>query len=307
MFAGSYHRKLWYTSCFGGYCSQIQAERKKWEKWERADGWLESAWGERADLGTRRRETGSQARPNSAAPGALADVMRPQGHCNPDHMERDLNIVVHVQHYENTDTRAPINNLHTTQMNNAVPTSPLLQQMGHPHSYPNLGQISNPYEQQPPGKELNKYASLKAVGNSDGDWAVATLTLKSPKADKVNDDFYSKRRHLAELAAKGNLPLHPVRVEDEPRAFSPEHGPAKQNGQKSRANKMPPHPLAYNSTTNFKGWEPSEQSLRRQAYSNKGKLGMAETGSSDPLGTRTQHYPPTQPYFITNSKTEVTV
>lgn len=49
-------------------------------------------------------------------------------------------------------------------MNNAVPTSPLLQQMGHPHSYPSLGQISNPYEQQPPGKELNKYASLKAVG-----------------------------------------------------------------------------------------------------------------------------------------------
>ncbi|DAA15497.1 TPA: hypothetical protein LOC100139490 [Bos taurus] len=97
---------------------------------------------------------------------ALADVMRPQGHCNTDHMERDLNIVVHVQHYENMDTRTPINNLHTTQMNNAVPTSPLLQQMGHPHSYPSLGQISNPYEQQPPGKELNKYASLKAVGPS---------------------------------------------------------------------------------------------------------------------------------------------
>ena len=54
--------------------------------------------------------------------------------------------------------------LDATQMNNAVPTSPLLQQMGHPHSYPSLGQISNPYEQQPPGKELNKYASLKAVG-----------------------------------------------------------------------------------------------------------------------------------------------
>ncbi|XP_044088782.1 protein shisa-9 isoform X3 [Neovison vison] len=236
---------------------------------------------------------------------ALADVMRPQGHCNPDHMERDLNIVVHVQHYENMDTRTPINNLHTTQMNNAVPTSPLLQQMGHPHSYPSLGQISNPYEQQPPGKELNKYASLKAVGSSDGDWAVATL--KSPKADKVNDDFSSKRRHLAELAAKGNLPLHPVRVDDEPRAFSPEHGPAKQNGQKSRTNKMPPHPLAYNSTTNFKGWDPNEHSLRRQAYGNKGKLGAADSGSSDPLGTRTQHYPPPQPYFITNSKTEVTV
>lgn len=127
-------------------------------------------------------------------------------------------------------------------------------------------------------------------------------------ADKVNDDFYSKRRHLAELAAKGNLPLHPVRVEDEPRAFSPEHGPAKQNGQKSRTNKTPPHPLAYNSTANFKSWDPKDQSLRRQqAYGNKGKLGTAESGSSDPLGTRTLHYPPPQPYFITNSKTEVTV
>ncbi|XP_044513267.1 protein shisa-9 isoform X1 [Gracilinanus agilis] len=237
---------------------------------------------------------------------ALADVMRPQGHCTTDHMERDLNIVVHVQHYENMDTRAPVNNLHATQLNNAVPTSPLLPQMSHPHSYPSLGQISNPYEQQPPGKELNKYASLKAVGSCDGDWAVTTL--KSPKADKVNDDFYSKRRHLAELAAKGSLPLHPVRVEEEPpRAFSPEHGPTKQNGQKSRVNKLHTHPLAYNSTTNFKGWDPNEPSLRRQAYGNKGKLGTAEPTSSEPLATRSQHFMPSQPYFITNSKTEVTV
>ncbi|XP_060028936.1 protein shisa-9 isoform X2 [Erinaceus europaeus] len=213
---------------------------------------------------------------------ALADVMRPQGQCNTDHMERDLNIVVHVQHYENMDARTPINNLHTTQMNNAMPTSPLLQQMGHPHSYPNLGQISNPYEQQPPGKELNKYASLKAV------------------ADKVTDDFYSKRRHLSELA-RGNLPLQPVRVEE-----PPEPGPVPPDGQKARA-KAPPHPLAYSSTPNFKGWDPNEQSLRRQAYGNKGKLGPAEGGSGDPLGPRPQHYPPPQPYFITNSKTEVTV
>ena len=134
-----------------------------------------------------------------------------------------------------------------------------------------------------------------------------SIHLSHCPADKVNDDFYSKRRHLAELATKGNLPLHPVRVEDEPRAFSPEHGPAKQNGQKSRTSKTLPHPLAYNSTTNFKGWDPNEQSLRRQAYGNKGKLGTAESGSSDPLGTRPQHYPPPQPYFITNSKTEVTV
>lgn len=134
-----------------------------------------------------------------------------------------------------------------------------------------------------------------------------SVHLPHAPADKANDDFYSKRRHLSELAAKGNLPLHPMRVEDEPRPFSPEHGPAKQNGQKSRTNKTSSHPLAYNSNPNFKGWDTGEHSLRRQAYGSKGKLGTAESSSSDPLGTRPQHYPPPQPYFITNSKTEVTV
>lgn len=50
--------------------------------------------------------------------------MRPQGHCNTDHMERDLNIVVHVQHYENMDTRTPINNLR--KYSRAVHFQPLL-------------------------------------------------------------------------------------------------------------------------------------------------------------------------------------
>ncbi|XP_013032363.3 protein shisa-9 isoform X1 [Anser cygnoides] len=217
---------------------------------------------------------------------ALADVMRPQGPCTTDHMERDLNIVVHVQHYENMDTRPPPNNLHPPQMNNVLPTSPLLPQMAHQHSYPSLGQITNPYEQQPPGKELNKYASLKAV------------------ADKVNDDFYTKRRHLAELAAKGSLPLHPVRIEDD-RAYTIDSGLTKQNGQKSKMAKIHTHPLGYNS--HYKTWDPNDQSLRRQAYANKGKHGMGDPTLSDPLTTRSQHYLGPQPYFITNSKTEVTV
>ncbi|XP_007422047.2 protein shisa-9 [Python bivittatus] len=213
---------------------------------------------------------------------ALADVMRPEGPCTADHMETDLNIVVHMQHYENMETRPPTNNLHATQMNNVVPTSPLLPQLAHPHSFPSMGQITNPYEQQPPGKELNKYASLKAV------------------ADKGNDDFYSKRRHLAELAAKGSLPLHPVHVEED-RPYILEGGTMKQNGQKSKATKPHMHPLAY------KTWDPSDQSLRRQAYATKGRNLVGDPAVRDPLTTRSQHYLPTQPYFITNSKTEVTV
>lgn len=42
--------------------------------------------------------------------------MRPQGPCTTDHMERDLNIVVHVQHYENMETRPP-NNLRKLHYN----------------------------------------------------------------------------------------------------------------------------------------------------------------------------------------------
>ncbi|XP_067318053.1 protein shisa-9-like isoform X2 [Anolis sagrei] len=207
---------------------------------------------------------------------ALADVMRPEAPCTTDHMERDLNIIVHVQHYENMETRPPANNLHATEMNNVVPVSPLLPQLTHPHSYPNMGQITNPYEQQPPGKELSKYASLKAV-------------------DKGSEDFYSKRRHLAELASKGTLPLYPVCVKED-RPYVLEGGTMKHNGQRPKAAKPHMHPLAY------KTWDPSDQSLRQHAYATKGR-----NLAGDPLTTRSQHYLPTQPYFITNSKTEVTV
>lgn len=34
------------------------------------------------------------------------------------------------------------------------------------HPYPALSQLSHVYEQQHPGKEFNKYASLKAVGKN---------------------------------------------------------------------------------------------------------------------------------------------
>ncbi|NXK54996.1 SHSA9 protein, partial [Chauna torquata] len=120
----------------------------------------------------------------------------------------------------------------------------------------------------------------------------------------VNDDFYTKRRHLAELAAKGSLPLHPVRIEED-RAYTIDSGITKQNGQKSKMAKIHTHPLGYNS--HYKTWDPNDQSLRRQAYANKGKHGMGDPTLSDPLTTRSQHYLGPQPYFITNSKTEVTV
>ncbi|NWY45475.1 SHSA9 protein, partial [Sylvia atricapilla] len=114
----------------------------------------------------------------------------------------------------------------------------------------------------------------------------------------VNDDFYSKRRHLAELAAKGSLPLQPVRL-DEERAYTIDSGLTRHNG-KSRLAKVHTHPLGYN--THYKTWDPNDPALRRQAFPSKGKHGMGDPTLSDPLTTRSQHYLGPQPYFITNSK-----
>lgn len=41
-----------------------------------------------------------------------------------------------------------------------------MHNMSQAHPYPVLSQLAHVYEQQQPGKELNKYASLKAVGKA---------------------------------------------------------------------------------------------------------------------------------------------
>ncbi|XP_051789767.1 protein shisa-9A [Erpetoichthys calabaricus] len=223
---------------------------------------------------------------------ALAEVMSQQRPCPGEHLEGEGTLGAHMQqhlqqHYETMQARPTANNLHGPQMNNVGPTSPILPAMAHPLSYTTL-QLPHTYEQPAIGKELNKYATLKAVAS-----------------EKVVDDFYSKRRHLAELAAKGSLPLHPVHMEPEESVhYSPDLTGGKQNGHKSKANKMHTHPLAFNSNT-LKGWDQSEPTGRRSAYVPKKPCTVEQMNELQ--GTRGQHYLPPQPYFVTNSKTEVTV
>ncbi|GCB78158.1 hypothetical protein scyTo_0015776 [Scyliorhinus torazame] len=158
--------------------------------------------------------------------------------------------------------------------------------MAQPHSYPTLAQGSHSFEQQVSGKELNKYASLKLV------------------ADKANDDFFSKRQHFAELAAKGTLPLHPVQMslDHEGLAHSSATYP-KLTGQRNKMTKMHTHPLVFDA--DYKTWDTNDTAVRRQAYANKRPCTvgpLAEKASAQP-----QLYMAQQPYFVTNSKTEVTV
>lgn len=53
--------------------------------------------------------------------------------------------------------------LEGTQINSVAPGSSMMQNMS---QYPSLGQVSHPYETSQAGMELNKYASLKAVGKA---------------------------------------------------------------------------------------------------------------------------------------------
>ncbi|KAK0150517.1 Protein shisa-9B [Merluccius polli] len=230
-----------------------------------------------------------------------------------DHMQRVLAQVIrhpapadpsdvmglYGQHYENLATRTTVNHL---QFNNVEPGSMLLA-----HPYPALAHIPSPYEEERPGSDLSSYATLKAV------------------AEKSNETLYGNR-HLLEMATKGNLPMVDL---DEPEPSNP-YSPLKrsstnaaastQNGHKSRSSKTHSSSSSlgahYGTTTTtssnisspsaarpdvLKGWD-GRYSGHRYAHTQKKHSHSAEKE----LHTIRYNVPP-QPYFVTNSKTEVTV
>ncbi|KAL6102595.1 shisa9 [Pungitius sinensis] len=207
---------------------------------------------------------------------ALAHVIR---HPASEHTD-DIGL---GQHYENIQTRVSANSLHGNQMNNMAQASTLITQL-----YPAVGRIPSPYEQQKPVKDLNKYATLKAV------------------AEKANDGFYSNRQQVIAMTTKGSLPMEAVDTEPEP---SNPYSPPRQGGHKYK------NPRSH-----------SAQSLCYSpdaAAAATGPGGLGSWGSRDALGLRQGYgpkklcmpqeelhaarYMPPQPYFVTNSKTEVTV
>uniref|UniRef100_A0A3P8SVU5 Shisa family member 9b n=1 Tax=Amphiprion percula TaxID=161767 RepID=A0A3P8SVU5_AMPPE len=207
---------------------------------------------------------------------ALAHVIR---HPASEHTD-DIGL---GQHYENIQTRVTLNN--SNQMNNMVQASTLTTQ-----PYPAMGSITSPYEQQNSVKDLNKYATLKAV------------------AEKANDGFHSSRRQVIEMTTKGSLPMEGVDMEPEPsNPYSPPRQMStKQNGHKYKSPRShSSQSLCYSPNTAaspvvLRSWESKESLGLRQSYGPK-KLCIIEKE------LHTTRYIPPQPYFVTNSKTEVTV
>ncbi|XP_017284793.1 protein shisa-9B [Kryptolebias marmoratus] len=211
---------------------------------------------------------------------ALAHVIRHPPSEHPDDI--GLN-----QHYENIQTTLSLDSFHNNQMNNMTQSSTLVGQ-----PYPSVGQITGPYEpiispyEQMPIKDLNKYTMLKAV------------------AEKANDQ--SNRRHAMEMTTKGSLPMEGVDMEPEPR--NP-YSPPRQLSMKHKGHNFK-SPRSY-----------SSQSLYYSSNNAASPGGLRSWQSKDTLGHRhgqknlgvmekelhNTHYMPPQPYFVTNSKTEVTV
>lgn len=127
---------------------------------------------------------------------------------------------------------------------------------------------------------------------------------------------------MVDFAVKGSLPLHPVRFDLSSSGggggggaapYSSETSGGKQNHShhrtKSSSRTHGSHPLAYASHTIaspsvLKGWGASETLGRRHNYGAKRHYGLEHNQLRQ---AQSQHFLPPQPYFITNSKTEVTV
>lgn len=127
-------------------------------------------------------------------------------------------------------------------------------------------------------------------------------------AEKANDSFYGNRRQVMEMTTKGSLPMEAVDMEPEPsNPYSPPRQvSAKQNGHKYKSPRShSSQSLCYASSAAaspvvLRSWDSKEALGLRPSYGPK-KLCIVEKE------LHTTRYVLPQPYFVTNSKTEVTV
>uniref|UniRef100_A0A8C6SAN4 Shisa family member 9a n=1 Tax=Neogobius melanostomus TaxID=47308 RepID=A0A8C6SAN4_9GOBI len=170
--------------------------------------------------------------------------------------------------------------------------------MGQPQQpYPALGQLAHIYEQQQqpqqPNKDLNKYASLKAVGDAH--------SHPHSHSSKPPGMGGSSLAHMTGTMP-GGMSLGMSRHSEVPLGTATMGRPFAYSSNTIAAG----HPMGLG----IKGWDGTETVGRRKAYGHKRpQCTILESNQlHDTRGqSRSQHFLPTQPYFVTNSKTEVTV
>nr|XP_045744112.1 protein shisa-6 isoform X3 [Mirounga angustirostris] len=164
---------------------------------------------------------------------ALADILRQQGPIPIAHCERETISAINTSPKENTPVRSSSKNHYTPvrtakptpekpRMNNILTSATEPYDLSFSRSFQNLAHLPPSYESAVK-THPSKYSSLKRL------------------TDKEADEYYMRRRHLPDLAARGTLPLNviqmsqqkplprerprrPIRAMSQDRVLSPERG-----------------------------------------------------------------------------------
>uniref|UniRef100_A0A8C3W899 Shisa family member 6 n=1 Tax=Catagonus wagneri TaxID=51154 RepID=A0A8C3W899_9CETA len=164
---------------------------------------------------------------------ALADILRQQGPIPIAHCERETISAIDSSPKENTPVRSSSKNHYTPvrtakqtpekpRMNNILTSATEPYDLSFSRSFQNLAHLPPSYESAVKSHP-SKYSSLKRL------------------TDKEADEYYMRRRHLPDLAARGTLPLNviqmsqqkplprerprrPLRAMSQDRVLSPERG-----------------------------------------------------------------------------------
>uniref|UniRef100_A0A7M4G3I6 Shisa family member 8 n=1 Tax=Crocodylus porosus TaxID=8502 RepID=A0A7M4G3I6_CROPO len=192
-------------------------------------------------------------------------------------------------------------------LNNAVVSTPIIPQIGLPHSHSNRLPMTSTMPLQAP--DYTKYATLKAVGRCcHTRESGARVELLHPTV--APEEFY-KRFPAADMPPPGTLSFPPMGLHQKDTSTLQDGYPLvglATPGQKAKVVKTNAHTLA--ASPAFKGgWDPSHHhhhpDIRRQVYATKRQFSiekLPEVFSQTP-----SHYVPPQRHLSTNSKTEVTV
>ncbi|XP_025064735.1 protein shisa-8 [Alligator sinensis] len=219
----------------------------------------------------------------------LTDLLKQPGHSPSDHMADGHVGSVQLQLGEGLTRGSPRNGTDKMHLNNAVVSTPIVPQIGLPHSHSNRLPMTSTMPLQAP--DYTKYATLKAV-------------------ESAPEEFY-KRFPAVDMPPPGTLSFPPMGLHQKDTTTLQDGYPLvglATPGQKAKVVKTNAHTLA--ASPGFKGgWDPSHHhhhpDIRRQVYATKRQFSiekLPEVFSQTP-----SHYVPPQRHFSTNSKTEVTV
>ncbi|KAH0511535.1 Protein shisa-6-like protein [Microtus ochrogaster] len=135
---------------------------------------------------------------------ALADILRQQGPIPIAHCERETISAIDTSPKENTPVRSTSKNHYTPvrtakqtpekpRMNNILTSATEPYDLSFSRSFQNLAHLPPSYESAVKTNP-SKYSSLKRL------------------TDKEADEYYMRRRHLPDLAARGTLPLNVIQM-----------------------------------------------------------------------------------------------